>query len=113
MSRIPAKVRTQLHERAQGCCEICGKHGATNAHHRKNQSQGGQHVLSNLMLLCGSGTTGCHGWVTQSPRSADRLGWLVWSYENPAEKPVRMWAFRWALFGDDGSITLTTQNGVA
>lgn len=113
MSRIPTKIRAQLHERAQDRCEICGRHDATNAHHRKNQSQGGKHVLSNLMLLCGSGTTGCHGWVTTSPRTADQLGWLVWSYENPAEKPVRLWAFRWGLLGDDGSIVHTNGEVVA
>ena len=74
---IPKKVRDALKERANNCCEACGRHGANNAHHRRNQSQGGQDVLSNLMLLCGSGTTGCHGKVTRSPKWAEERGYTI------------------------------------
>jgi hypothetical protein len=86
--RIPQKVRDQLHERAQGCCERCGVWGATNAHHRLNQSQGRLHTLSNLMLLCGSGTTGCHGFVTTHPMVALSCGWTVPGGGVPGDVPV-------------------------
>jgi len=105
MSRIPTKIRAQLHERARDCCEICGRHGATNAHHRKNQSQGGQNVLSNLMLLCGSGTIGCHGIVTTNPVWARRWGYAVRGCEDPGLCPVLVDG--WVLLGDDGSVTHT------
>jgi hypothetical protein len=82
---IPARTRAQLHERAQDCCERCGLHGANNAHHRKNQSQGGHDRLSNLLLLCGSGTTGCHGFVTTNPTMSIVQGWTVPREEDPAE----------------------------
>jgi hypothetical protein len=74
---IPAKVRSALRERAGGCCELCGDPSANNAHHRRNQSRGGQDVLSNLLLLCGSGTTDDHGWVTQHPEAAGLLGQTI------------------------------------
>ena len=68
--------REKLKARADGLCEICSLR-ANNAHHRRNQSQGGRDDLSNLMLLCGSGTTGCHGYVTEHPNIATWHGWTV------------------------------------
>ncbi|MDZ7886575.1 MAG: HNH endonuclease [Mycobacterium sp.] len=94
---IPTKVRAQLHERAHGCCEICGVWGANNAHHRRNQSQGGGHTLSNLMLLCGSGTTGCHGWVTEHPHESITQGWTVPSYVRDALADLSVQRFDRAL----------------
>lgn len=68
---------------------MCGKHGATNAHHRRNRSQGGKDVLSNLILLCGSGTTGCHGWVTENPDWAEIRGYTIKGTKTvPADVPV-------------------------
>lgn len=87
---ISAKTRAALHERAQDCCEVCGVHGATNAHHRRNQSQGGPDTLSNLILVCGSGNTGCHGKITENPAWADEWGYTITGdLAVPAEIPVR------------------------
>jgi len=33
--------------------------------------------LSNLIILCGSGTTLCHGWVTTHPEESYEGGWSV------------------------------------
>jgi 5-methylcytosine-specific restriction endonuclease McrA len=44
------------------CCRLCGDPNTT-AHHLVPRSLGGDDVVSNLVLLCGSGTTGCHGLV--------------------------------------------------
>jgi hypothetical protein len=44
--------------------------------------------LSNLMLLCGTGTTGCHGWVEDRRLEAQADGYLVPSWENPADVRV-------------------------
>jgi hypothetical protein len=104
---IPKKVRDALKERAEDCCEICGKPG-NNAHHRKNRSQGGQDVLTNLMLLCGSGTTGCHGWVTVNPEMSYRNGWSVPSYKDPAIVPVRRRGER-VMFADDGFLIVVPE----
>lgn len=107
---VSVKTRRELHDRAHDCCEVCGAPGATNAHHRRNQSQGGQDVLSHLMLACGSGTTGCHGKITENPDWAEELGYTVkGTVIAPADVPV--WRFDRArgelvlvLLADDGGI---------
>lgn len=85
---IPAGIRRQLREREDRWCARCGLSYANNAHHRKNRSQGGLDILSNLLLLCGSGTTGCHGHITENPKEAYENGWSVHSYDDPAAIPV-------------------------
>lgn len=110
---IPREVRQALRERSSGdpdygVCEICGK-PATNAHHRKNKSQGGKDVLSNLLMLCGSGTTGCHGFITRHPKTASLHGWTVWSYEDPATKPVSLSPQR-VLLDDEGGVVPSERN---
>ncbi len=108
--RIPPKVREALRERAGGCCEICGL-PANNAHHRRNQSQGGLDVLSNLMLLCGSGTTGCHGTVTMNPNWAEAHGYTIKGTQvSPSLVPVQFWFGAvgrnpvWFLLDDGGGL---------
>jgi hypothetical protein len=107
---VGERMRARLRERAHGCCEICGEPGATNAHHRLNRSQGGLDTLSNLLLCCGSGTTGCHGAITVSPRTATERGHTVRGSVNPADVPVERWDRvagkpEWVLLDDDGGIT--------
>ena len=36
-----------------------------------------RHSPANIVILCGSGTTGCHGWVHQHVAEAERLGLIV------------------------------------
>jgi hypothetical protein len=84
-------------------CELCALARATNWHHRKNRSQGGQHVRSNALHLSGSGTTGCHGMVTESPERAYERGWSVRSGFDPAEVPV-LYGGDWAFLADDGRV---------
>lgn len=84
--------------RARGCCEICGKtlHGNTDwlgehsYHHRQPRGMGGTsrpdvHAAYQLLLLCGSGITGCHGHVEQQRTEAYAFGWLVKHGQDPAE----------------------------
>lgn len=85
---VATKVRNQLRERSQGFCERCGMARATNVHHRKNRSQLGGNELSNLLHLCGSGTTGCHGFITANPKLSYENGWSVKSHDDPATIPV-------------------------
>lgn len=35
---------------------------------------------ANCLLVCGSGTTGCHGWITEHKRLAMAYGWVVSNY---------------------------------
>lgn len=92
---IPAEVRDLVWERAQGWCERCGLallrgQGGYSQHHRKLRSQGGPDSPENLVLLCGSGTTGCHGWVHAHPTLAKAAGWMVERWAEPAEVTVRL-----------------------
>lgn len=97
-------LRDRLAERSDGACEICFFQKATNWHHRKNRSQGGLDCLSNALHLCGSGTTGCHGLVTENPAMAYDRGWSVRSGFDPAHVPVLRHGADWVLLGDDGSV---------
>ncbi len=58
-----ARVRLLLNERA---CAACGG-PASNAHHVLPKGRGGDDLYANLIPLCGSGTTGCHGAWHGSP----------------------------------------------
>jgi hypothetical protein len=100
---IPKFQRELLTLRSLGVCELCGAAKATNFHHRKNRSQGGAHDLSNALHLCGSGTTGCHGMVTEHPQDAFDNGWSVRSFAVPAETPVKRMG-SWVLLDDLGYV---------
>lgn len=109
---VSRATKAELYERALHCCEVCGVHGATNAHHRVNQSQGGRDTLGNLMLVCGSGTTGCHGRITVHPTWAKTQGYTVPGTFEPCDIPVVRFS-RWTgatevvLLDDHGGITPT------
>lgn len=70
--------------------------------HRKKRSVGGGSGLSNLLTLCGSGTTGCHGWCETWPQKAEEVGWAVPSWADPARWPVRHHLHGWVLLDDAG-----------
>lgn len=100
--------------RCRGLCERCGRHVATgvrgrdwSAHHRVPAGMGGSRVawvylVSNCLVLCGTGTTGCHGWVESNRDEAYALGLLVRMGELPAEVPVTLRGGRVVLLGDGG-----------
>jgi hypothetical protein len=83
-------ARDLVYERSGGMCEIAipgvcfGRAG--NWHHRK--SAGRVWTPSNGLHLCGSGTTGCHGWVTDHPNAANDRGWLLRSRQQPRLEPA-------------------------
>lgn len=60
--RIKDKGATRKATLAQRTCVICGD-PAANAHHviPKGSPNFGDDIPANLVGLCGSGTTGCHG----------------------------------------------------
>jgi len=60
---------------------------------------------SNIGLLCGSGTTGCHGWVERNRTAAEAEGWLVPRRDprRPADVPVCRRG-RLELLADDGQV---------
>jgi hypothetical protein len=79
--------------------------------HRKERSRGGLTTPAGLQLLCGGGTTGCHGWKTQNPHAALIEGYAVPSWADAADYPARRWLPTgigmlrrgWVLYDDEGN----------
>lgn len=92
----PALV-TQVLIRDEYACCLCGgaAHGQRGVdfsiHHRKLRSQGGLNDLPNLITLCGSGTTGHHGWAHHNRKAAEADGWIVRSGFDPASVAIDHW----------------------
>lgn len=88
-------------------CARCGKGIWENGsrHHRKFKSRGGGDEVSNGVLLCGSGTTGCHGWAHAHSDLAREAGFAVNSWEDPALVPIRLYMAggRPVYLDDDGN----------
>jgi hypothetical protein len=89
-------VRLRIIERAFFECENCGTNNfdfGISIHHRKPRGMGGTKKTeindpSNLLLLCGSGTTGCHGWIESHRTESYEKGLLVKQNDNPEDVPV-------------------------
>jgi hypothetical protein len=102
-----ARTYVLVTERDAGRCQRCHCGGAAQRDHRKNRSQGGRTVASNLHLLCPE----CHLWKTDHPIEAARDGWSVPGWADPAEFPARRWLRTelgtlrqaWVLYDDAGS----------
>lgn len=58
---------------------------------------------ANLLLLCGSGTEGCHGWVESHRTEAYESGLLVHRVDDPAETPVTL-RYGTVFIDDEGGV---------
>lgn len=63
---------------------------------------------ANGILLCGSGTQGCHGWVESERSVAEMLGYLVPQGARPADVPVQYYRQFWYQLDNAGSRTMLT-----
>lgn len=100
---IPESVRRLVLARDDRCCVRCGVSvigQRYSLHHRKPRSQGGEHTTANLITLCGTGTTGCHGWAESFRERAREAGWLVPRSTEPAAVQVQTWQHGLAWPGD-------------
>lgn len=90
-------------------CQRCRRNcGPIARDHRKNRSQGGRTVPSNLQCL----GLGCHEWKTNNPALAVAEGWAVPGYARAdwREWPARRWVkttrgtlrLVWVLYDDEG-----------
>ena len=68
-------------------------------HHRKQRSVGGKDTLSNLVGLHRL----CHDKVHHDTRESTDKGYLVFSWDNPGEVPVRLFD-GWFRLDDDGAV---------
>lgn len=48
------------------------------------------HSLAALLLVCGDGTSGCHGWIEQHRAAATDRGLLVPMGINPTDWPLTL-----------------------
>lgn len=71
------------------------------------------HEASNLILLCGSGTNGCHEWVHAHRLEAATYGWIVSGFDDhPEQVPILTKQHGWVLLDDEGGWTpWTSSNG--
>ena len=102
------EVRELCGERDQARCVICGKplYGVpASLHHRRMRSHpyDAMHKAANLIWVCGSGTTFCHGMIHANPALAYKMGWLVHSYETAVNVPIYTW-HGWMMLGNNGSM---------
>lgn len=76
-------------------------------HHRVPRGMGGTRLEwinqpANLLTLCGSGTTGCHGWTEQHRMEARSQGYLIpRAFGSPEQIPVYT-ADGYRRFDNDG-----------
>lgn len=73
-------------------------------HHRLKRGQGGGWEPENIVAVCGSGTTGCHGWIEANPKAAGRQGFHVQPWLNPADTWILYRLSAWALLRADGTV---------
>ncbi|MGH8876942.1 MAG: HNH endonuclease [Stackebrandtia sp.] len=94
----PATERAVM-ERDSYSCVVCGwpVSGARgyhwSVHHRQPRGMGGStlpHIsaASNLVVVCGHGTFGCHGRIERHREQSYELGYLVQRLAMPAEQPI-------------------------
>lgn len=99
-------ARKFVADRSGGRCEICRGPGPLTFSHRRPSSLGGLWVPSNGIRACGSGTTGCHGWIEHHPDWAAEAGFRVAKGDDPGQVPVWLnpvlaWP-GWILLDDTG-----------
>lgn len=105
-SNIPTKLRNAVLVRDGNRCQRCGLslYGRDySLQHRDPRGMGGsklRHTMANLVALCGTATTGCHGDVESFRNDAKRDGWLIPDGVTPEEWPVLRFEARWEQPGD-------------
>lgn len=89
-------------------CVRCGAWIDGGSRHHRQLRRSGDHTPANLVLLCGSGTTGCHGWVHAHPAEAYRAGLMVHTWDSATVVPVlTIWG--WRMLAVDGTFERVTE----
>ena len=103
-------------ERDRGACVRCAapvthleRGRAWSIHHRRPRGTGGTSLAwvnqpANLIVLCGSGTTGCHGWAERERTKAFDLGLLVSKIGVATAMTTRLkhHLYGWVLLDNEG-----------
>lgn len=110
---IPRATRDLVADRDEHCCFCCGVPllgKVSSLQHRASRGMGGSsdpliHSPANLIMLAGSGITGCHGRVEQRGEADNIAGYWLRNGQVPADTPVLHWRLGPVLLGHDGSVT--------
>lgn len=112
------RARAIVRERSGGNCETQIKGQclgrATNYQHRKNKSQCSKAELwlsSNGLHVCGTGTTGCHGYIHANPAKSYSYGWSCRQALDPRQMPVERRGV-WVHLDDDGGVEPVSDVGL-
>jgi hypothetical protein len=62
---------------------------------------------ANQVLLCGTGTTDCHGYVEKYRDESLALGWLLYDIDDPTCVPLLHSIYGWVLLDTGGGWELT------
>lgn len=108
--RVDDETRFTVLARANYKCERCYRDFLgypVSVHHRRPRMMGGSkdemlHKSANLIVLCGSGTSGCHGWVESNRAKARELGFLIQKIESATEIPFQDVSQVWWQIDNDG-----------
>lgn len=125
MNGFPKPVEAQIIERDRGACVRCGapvvhleRGRAWSIHHRRPRGTGGTRVVwvnlaANGVVLCGSGTTGCHGWTERERTKAFNLGFLVSKIGVATAMTTRLrhHLYGWVLLDNEGGYTAAEDYG--
>lgn len=98
------RCREIVSHRSEGFCERCCRNGRLTMHHRKKRGQGGLWAPENIVAVCGSGVTGCHGWIEHHPDRAAAEGFHVRPWFDPSVVMIRYRLSHWALLLPDGTV---------
>lgn len=112
----PSQVTVlQVLRRDGYACVRCGADAtsprgeAWSIQHRRPRGMGGTRRLdtngpANLLTVCGSGTTGCHGHMESHRTDALANGWLLWQTQDPVAEPVLVaHSSRWVWLTEAGT----------
>ncbi|AYN57680.1 HNH endonuclease [Arthrobacter phage Kepler] len=105
-------VRRQVIDRDLSTCQYCGRHVRTengwySLQHRRARGMGGSKAAAtnqpaNLVLVCGTATTECHGLIESQPHQAAGRGFRISSSADPTRVPYMDWTGREWILTNDG-----------
>lgn len=100
LTRRNEAIDRRERQRCAWCGVVIWNNGSR--HHRKFKSRGGGDEVSNGVLVCGSGTTGCHGKIHADPARAAEFGFAVHAHEEPREVAIYHAIYGLVYLDDEG-----------
>jgi hypothetical protein len=116
---VTPKTRREVIARDRQTCQWCGiwvdvTAGAYSLQHRRARGMGGSKRIdtdlpSNLVTMCGSGVTGCHGYIESHRDAARQRGFTLRDRDRPELVPVLDHIGQWLRFDALGGRELISE----